>query len=289
MQGQGAFMAFVAGQGQWVDQKTGTPCSHREVMHAMARKRVVLLGELHNRHDIHRWQVNVAASLLALRDELAVGFEMFPKRLQPILDEWVAGKLDEATFLERAEWGKVWGFDADLYWPLFHFCREFRIKMLALNCRRDLVTRVGKEGWDAIPADERDGLTPARPASLAHREHLLRLTNGGPPAMKGKSADAPEFDRFVRAQQTWDRAFACNIAAYLAEKPNALVIGIIGRGHMEYGFGTPDQLDDLGITDVGILLTQDEVDGLVGENIPAIADAVFGLAPLGHAVHGEGK
>lgn len=50
--------------------------------------------------------------------------------------------------------------------------------------------------------------------------------------MQGKPADAPEFDRFVRAQQTWDRAFACNIAAYLNEQPEALVVGIIGSGHM---------------------------------------------------------
>ena len=263
--------------GQWVDQRAETHKTHRQIMQQMAEKRVVLLGELHNRYDIHRWQVNVAASLLALHDELAIGFEMFPRRLQSVLDTWVEGSLDEATFLEQAEWGKVWGFEADLYWPLFHFCREFKVKMLALNCRRDLVTRVGKEGWDAIPEEERDGLKPARPASLAHREHLLRLTNGGPAAMKGKSADALEFDRFVRAQQTWDRAFACNIAAYLDQKPEALVVGIIGRGHMEYGFGTPDQLDELGITEVGILLTEDKGDDRLIDDMPFIADAVFGL------------
>jgi hypothetical protein len=136
---------------------------------------------------------------------------------------------------------------------------------------------VGKEGWEAIAEEDRDGLTPARPASLAHREHLLRLTNGGPPIMQGKPADAPEFDRFVRAQQTWDRAFAYNIATYLEEKPETLVVGIIGRGHMEYGFGTPDQLDDLGIGEVGVLLTE-----YVGETFEKvsqsdIADAVFGL------------
>lgn len=267
--------------GQWLDLRSGESRAHQSIMREMAQKRVVLLGEQHDRHDIHRWQVNVSASLLALRDELAVGFEMFPRRIQPVLDEWVAGKLEAEQFLEKAEWGKVWGFDADLYWPLFHFCREFRVKMLALNCRRDLVTRVGKEGWEAIVEEDRDGLTPARPASLAHREHLLRLTNGGPPVMQGKSADAPEFDRFVRAQQTWDRAFACNIAAYLNEKPEALVVGIIGRGHMEYGFGTPDQLDDLGINQVGVLLTEDVGDAastLKVAEIPAIADAVFGLA-----------
>lgn len=263
--------------GQWFDPRSTHARTHQSVMHDVAKKRVVLLGETHDRYDIHRWQVNVSASLLALHDDLAVGFEMFPRRLQPVLDEWVAGKLDAEQFLERVEWGKVWGFAADLYWPLFHFCREFNVKMLALNCRRDLVTRVGKEGWDAIPVDERDALTPARPASIAHREHLLRLTNGGPPAMQGKSADAPEFDRFVRAQQTWDRAFACNIAAYLNEKPEALVVGIIGRGHMEYGFGTPDQLDDLGIVQVAVLVTQDCGD--VGALPPKsnIADAVFAL------------
>lgn len=267
--------------GQWIDPQSGAHRTHQSVMQDMAQKRVVLLGETHDRYDIHRWQMHICASLLALRDDLAVGFEMFPRRLQPVLDEWVEGKLDAETFLERVDWGKVWGFAADLYWPLFHFCREFRVKMLALNCRRDLVTRVGKEGWDAILEEERDGLTPARPASLAHREHLLLLTNGGPPAMQGKSADAPEFDRFVRAQQTWDRAFACNIAAYLNEKPDALVVGIIGRGHMEYGFGTPDQLDDLGIDQVGTLLTEDASEAPSAPEIadmPAIADAVFGLA-----------
>lgn len=267
---------------RWITPQSGQARTHQSVMHEMAEKRVVLLGEQHDRYDIHRWQMTVSASLLALCDDLAVGFEMFPRRLQPVLDEWVDGKLDAETFLERAEWGKVWGFAADLYWPLFHFCREFHVKMLALNCRRDLVTRVGKEGLEAISEEDRDGLTPARPASLAHREHLLRLTNGGPPYMQGKSADAPEFDRFVRAQQTWDRAFACNIDAYLKQKPQALVIGILGRGHMEYGFGTPDQLNDLGIDKVGILLTQDASDTLAQvqtDKTHPIADAVFCLAP----------
>ncbi len=260
----------------------GHAISHHQLMQEMANKQGVLLGERHDRYDIHRWQLHICASLLALRDNLAVGFEMFPRRLQPVLDEWVAGQLDEETFLQRAEWGTVWGFASDLYMQIFDFCRAFKVKMLALNCRRDLVTRVGKEGWEAIAEEDRDGLTPARPASLAHREHLLRLTNGGPPFMQGKSADSPEFDRFVRAQQTWDRAFACNIANYCTENPQALVIGIIGRGHMEYGHGTPDQLDDLGISNCAILLTEDVGDEhacpLTVEG-KAVADAVFGLQP----------
>lgn len=250
----------------------------------MAGKRVVLLGESHDRADIHRWQASVCASLLAHRDRIAVGFEMFPRRVQPVLDQWVAGALRPEEFMVNAEWKSVWGLAAELYMPLFDFCREFGVRMLALNCPRDLVRRVGKEGWDTIPADERDGLSPPRPAGLAYRQHLLCLTGGGPAYMRGKPADAPEFDRFVRAQQTWDRAFACNIARHLAADPQCLVIGIIGRGHMEYGFGTPDQLDDLGIAEVGLLLPEDIPlqDRDIASPPRPIADAVFGLrAPAG--------
>ena len=64
---------------------------------------------------------------------MVIGFEMFPRRVQPALDRWVAGELTEAEFLQQAEWGKVWSMPAELYLPLFHFARMNRIPMLALN------------------------------------------------------------------------------------------------------------------------------------------------------------
>ncbi len=46
---------------------------------------------------------------------------------------------------------------------------------------------------------------------------------------------------------------------------------------MEYGFGTPDQLNDLGIDHVGILLTEYVGDKLETASCSNIADAIFGL------------
>ncbi len=146
--------------------------------------------------------------------------------------------------------------------------------MLALNCYRALVSRVGKEGWDAIPEAERDGLTPAKPASAAHRQHLFEITGGVREGREAQSAADPKFDRFVRAQQTWDRAFACNIAYALKASPEALIIGIIGRGHMDYGHGTPFQLADLGVSNIGLLVPSDT--DFTPSDTP-IADAVFRL------------
>ena len=260
--------------GTWIAPATGSLLPHDTLLARLAQQQVVLLGETHDRFDIHRWQLHICAGLLAHRPDIAVGFEMFPRRVQPVLDRWVAGELDVASFLSQSEWNTVWRFDPDLYLPIFQFCRQFRLPMLALNCERALVTRVGKEGWDAIPEAERDGLTPARPASAAHRQHLFALTGGARPDRDAKTSDDPAFDRFVRAQQTWDRAFACNIVRCLDRADPPLVIGIIGRGHMEHRHGTPFQLADLGITDCAVLLTADD------EHTPVpsdLADAVFQL------------
>ena len=261
--------------GTWLDAQTSKTTSHQTLLAGMAQKRVVLLGETHDRFDLHRWQLNVPAGLFAQRSDIALGFEMFPRRCQPVLDRWVAGELSVSEFLEEAEWETVWRFDPELYMPLFHFCRQFRLPMLALNCERPLVTRVGKGGWEAIPEDERDGLTPAVPASLAHRQYLFDITGGARSDRPITNAADPAFDRFVRAQPTWDRAFACNIARALEAGIAGQIIGIIGRGHMEYGHGTPFQLAQLGITDTAILLPSDEAE--FGQDRQNIGDALFRL------------
>ena len=263
--------------GHWLDGTSGAPIGHHALLSELAGQDVVLLGETHDRFDIHRWQLHVAAGLLALRGNIALGFEMFPVRVQPVLDGWVRGEYDTAQFLEAVDWQTVWGFDAALYLPLFQFCRQFGVPMLALNCYRALVTRVGKEGWDAIPEAELDGLTPGRPAPVAHRQHLFELTGGIREGREAQSGDDPAFDRFVRAQQVWDRAFACNISKARDRADPPLVIGIIGRGHLEYGFGTPDQLDDLGVRKVSVLLPSDEPQFDVSRQA-GIGRAVFRLA-----------
>jgi len=262
--------------GTSLDGGTGATVGHQALMAQMARKRVVLLGETHDRYDIHRWQLHVIAALHALREKVVVGFEMFPILVQPALDRWTEGSVDTEDFLSQSEWKSVWGFPAELYLPIFHYCRQFRLPMKALNCRRALVTEVGKLGWDAIPVSDRDGLTPALPASARHRQYLFDITGGTRSDRPAKDAQDPEFDRFVRAQQTWDRAFACNIAHALEETPDALVVGVIGRGHLEYGHGTPSQLSDLGIEDVAVLLPEEEPSFDFGRRC-GVANAVFRL------------
>jgi uncharacterized iron-regulated protein len=111
----------------------------------------VLLGEQHDEPDHHQWQLQTLSALHAVRPVTAIGFESFPRRIQPVLDAWVAGELSPKQFLERSEWEKVWSFPAELYMPIFEFARVNRIPMVALNVERSLTKAVSDKGWDAVP------------------------------------------------------------------------------------------------------------------------------------------
>ena len=99
--------------GQWLTSG-GEPFESRLLMRELVQQDVVLLGEQHDRMDHHRWQLHVIAGLHALRPELVIGLEMLPREAQPELDAWVAGELDEQSFLDASGWYRVWGFDPEL-------------------------------------------------------------------------------------------------------------------------------------------------------------------------------
>ena len=111
----------------WLAPATGARLTHPQALARLAGGRAALLGERHDRAADHRWQAAVIAGLAALRAEVAVGFEMLPRRAQPALDAWGAGGLDEAGLVERTRWREVWGFEPELYLPLFRLCRELRL------------------------------------------------------------------------------------------------------------------------------------------------------------------
>ncbi len=254
----------------------GARLTHDSAMRRMEAAKVVLLGEQHDRASDHRWQVLVIAGLAAQRPGLSVGFEMFPRRFQRVLDDWGQGKLSETAFLQAVSWSEVWGFDPDLYLPIFHLCRDLGLPMIALNVDRPIVSLVGRDGWEALPPEERFWLTPARPASPDYRSYLYTITGGARPGRTTTGPDDPAFDRFVRAQQVWDRSFACAIADHLRAGVDGPIVALIGRGHLEYGYGTPDQLADLGIGPVVVALPGPSA--LAGPG--PVADLVFDPIPF---------
>ncbi len=282
---QGAGAAGSCGQpGQFLappasaSDSATSALSPRKLFEQLARDQVVLLGEKHDCADDHRWQLQMLTALHQLHPNLAIGFEMFPRRLQPVLDRWVAGQLSEAEFLQQAEWEKVWDYDPRFYMPLFQFARQFHLPMLALNVDHDLVKKVRAAGWEAVPESQREGV--GRPISPApsYRAELQAIFDFHPRPNDNPQDRAIQFDHFVEAQTLWDRAMAEGIARFRQSNPNTLVVGILGSGHLRNGFGVPHQLRALGSKQIASLVTLPS-DHACSEITPGLANAVFLIPP----------
>ena len=292
-----------AAAAQWIAPASSTAVAADAVIAAHFSRAVVLLGESHGNADHHRWQLHTIAALYGHRPNMVLGVEMLPRRAQPILDRWVAGELTAEAFLEAVDWDRVWGFDPAPYLPLFHFARLHRVPMVALNVDRALIAEVARKGWDAVPEENREGVSTPAPASEPYlrslaKIHLLKqqMREGGewpdekpatvPEEELEETMGEPAFRRFVEAQLTWDRAMAEMLAREAMRSDRPLVVGIIGRGHLENRWGVPHQLASLDIHDASVLLPWQR--GHCAAITPDLADNAFlldgedgGSAPLG--------
>jgi len=176
--------------------------------------RVVYLGEHHDREADHRGQLQ----MLQIVHPDAVGFEMFERREQALLDRRSLPELEKA-------W--KWGFPWPMYAPLLEWGLDNGARLLALNAPREEVRKVAR--GEAPPP------TDLLPGAEAYREKMRQVwaQHQGP---------ADGFDRFFMAQCLWDQTMADSLALYLEQDPDARVAVIVGAGHVEHGWGIPSRL-----------------------------------------------
>lgn len=258
----------------------GEVLARQRVIERAASAQVVLLGENHDDLDHHRWQLETLGALYQARPDLVLGAEMFPRRLQPVLDAWSRGELDEADFLAQTDWNKTWGLPAEHYMPIWRFARDHRIPLRALNVERSDVRKVSGGGWQALDAALRSELGQPAAPHPDYREELREVFEAHAAHLpEGHAAGAAEFERFVESQLLWDRAMAAGIAGQARQRP---VVGIMGSGHIRFGHGVPHQLRDLAIDSIYSLVpvSADDCDdiraGLADVVVAPAADGAIG-------------
>jgi uncharacterized iron-regulated protein len=264
-----------------LDARTGAAVSPAEVAARLAKARLVFLGESHTNAEFHRVQLQVIRELARAGRRVLVGLEMYPATEQAALDLWNAGALSEAEFLEKSDWYRNWGYHWDYYRDIFLFCREAKVTLHAVNVPRELVSDVRKKGFDGLTAEQKALLPPRIDTENADHLRLLKAFFGDEGGMHSASMPEAMWQGMFRAQCTWDAAMAWNAAQALknANDPNAVMVVLIGSGHVAYGLGAERQAKlwfDGGIASVIPIPVLDEKDRPVKVRA-SYADFVWGV------------
>ncbi len=222
--------------------KTGD-LSPQEVIQDLAQANVVYLGETHDSAEDHKAQLDIIQQLYQKDPRMAIGMEMFQRPYQPVLDNFLQGKLTEAALQKKSQYEKRWGYPWENYAPVLQFAKEKQLPVLALNTPSEVTKKVSRKGLNSLGAAERKFIPPLseiRTDNLQYRKSLQEIYAGF--HKKSKSKDPQQFERFFQAQVLWDETMADVITQFLKRNPEFYVVVLAGQGHIVYGYGIPSRV-----------------------------------------------
>ncbi len=216
---------------------TREPVSYEEMLADLAQVQVVFVGEVHTNAAHHDIQARIIQALQDRHSDLSVGMEMFDHRYDPVLAQWSAGDLDRETFIQKTHWyvrRAGWGFDFELYAPIFETIRENRIRLVGLNVPGWIPSKISRGGLDNLLPDERALLAETIDTeNEAHRAYAENIFNIHP------HHGIATFDYFYEAQCAWEDTMAQSIVRKMGDAP---MVVVIGNGHIIRKFGVPDRV-----------------------------------------------
>lgn len=209
-----------------------------ELARKLAGFDVVFVGELHGNPAAHRVQLEMLRVLAAEKRPMALATEQFERDVQGVLDQYLAGKIDEAAFLKDS---RPWPNYAD-YRPLVELCRERKLPVIAGNIPRRLASRVHKEGPQVMEQFSED-----------EKRWTARKINAGPGAYRDKfmkvmgASDGhnERLENMYAAQCIKDDTMAESVADWLRANKGGRVMHINGNFHSAGGLGAVERLKAL--------------------------------------------
>ncbi len=255
--------------GEIIDLEAGAAVGFEAMMEALQHKDLLFIGEVHSDPEHHLMQVQILQRWIHGEAHPVIAMECFQTTQQEALDRYLAGVLDEAAFLEEAQWDAEWGFPYHYYRPLLELVRAKQGRILAINAPREIVKKVARTGIESLSPEERAQIAPEIDLTReAHREYVQAVFPLH--AAHGRTED---FERFYQAQCVWEDTMAENIARFKLENPAARIAVFAGNGHLKYGFGVPERTVERARSDAAVVLPYPATPDLVLER--GMADFVW--------------
>jgi uncharacterized iron-regulated protein len=201
------------------------------VWQEVAEAHVIYIGENHDSHTDHANELHLIRGMIRRRMAFAVGWEMFDRTQQGLLDAWDRGSISLQQLFRETGFDRGWAIYSPVYAKILQTARRSGRKNVALNAPRALVRKVAQ---GQTLSHREQALLPRgfRTNQKVYRNFVVLM--GGHPG----SASA-NLRSFFAAQNVWDQTMADRILAFERLQSLTKLVVLTGRGHVAGGFGIP--------------------------------------------------
>ena len=252
-------------------ESLSSPFTHAEIIAELSKADIVYLGETHDRSADHKAQLAIITALYQHDPQVAIALEMFQRPYQPVLDQYLAGSINEAELREKTEYDTRWGFDWEYYAPILRFAKAHQLPLLALNTPTEVTRKVARQGLEALSSEDKRYIPPLSEIRLDNEDYRQLMQEAYQMHAHGGHGNSENFERFFAAQVLWDETMAQAIAQFWRANSQYQVVVLAGRGHIIYGYGIPSRVARR-ITDLTqrlVLLSSSHDSELTGHPPPA--------------------
>ena len=220
------------------DTHTKQAVTTEQVAEGCKEANVVFFGEEHSDSAGHYLETAIFQSLYKLYgNNLALSMEMFETDCQLVLNEYLAGYINEDRLMKDA---RPWGNYKD-YRPTVEFAKQNHLAIIAANAPRryvNMVSRKGMRSLDSLPKASKKFLPPLPydTATGRYREKFSEFMGGGSPGTNNP--------RIYYSQNLWDAGMSYSIYQYWKKNKNKKVFHMVGRFHCDEKLGTLAQLQN---------------------------------------------
>ena len=265
------------------DTATGELLTPQEMAERLADTRILFIGENHTDMDFHRVQARIIEALHRNGREVMIGLEMYPYTQQQFLDEWSDGLLTEQEFIDLSGWYESWSYRWDYYRRIFLIARDNGIQMFGVNIPRDQIKTVRMEGFEALNDEQASHMPEFVNTDSDEHRQLFRAYFEDDDALHAAISEE-QWDGMYRAQCTWDAAMGWNARLALEQYggEDAIMVVLIGAGHVTYGLGAERQIKDEFTGRISSLVpvpVRDDDNEPVDEVRASYANFIWGVPP----------
>lgn len=228
-----------------VSPATRSDVTMRQMLDRLSRADAVFFGEQHDDPETHRAEAETLDAIGRLGRPVVLSLEMFERDVQPVLDDYLAGRIGESEFLSHA---RPWANYSAGYRRLVELARTHHWPVVAANVPRLLASAVGRKGMAALDTlTPRERLTAARenvcPIDDYHARFMDEMhehsAGSGGATEPSDSLPTAMAERFYVAQCVKDETMAESIVmAKRAAPRDAIIVHFDGAFHSDYAQGT---------------------------------------------------
>lgn len=199
------------------------------------KNRIIYLGESGGRQDFTAQRDTLKAMNMAKGNKIAVAFGAMNKEIQPLLDIYMAGEMDQEEFFTALSGREDTNYDITQYKQILDMIKEKGLKALAIGLPAALVDAVDEYGEEGLSQEEKRliPLTFTDPHNTNYEKYVKKKLE----EVSGEKITPTALKRHIHALSVLNETMAKSVADFILANPDYSMLVILDNDRIVYASG----------------------------------------------------